>query len=264
MNSVPEWSSSKNNKDRSNRAPFIPPATSPCSVIPCLSHLSRSWAKPRGFFFFFSLFFSFLSPEQEGAPSGGAVCGAAPCPPRGMLRPRCAAGMRDGDAGEGCGTRPAPLLVPRTPKEPGAAGGGGGSGFGRYDLWRQMSRPAIENIAHCLGNGPVATGVTPFHINRASQGGGFLGAAQAGEQRRCWGNLGRRWPGRGSSARAGGRCWRAAHPLRPPNKGPARPGSASMKNCLISGESERLCFCRDVTFPVVKPALAANRDLIDG
>lgn len=259
---MPEWSSSKNNKDRSNRAPFIPPATSPCSVIPCLSHLSRSWAKPRGFFFF--LFFLFFPRSGRGHRAAGTCAGLPRALPAGCSGPAalrgCGTGMREGDVVPGrprfwsCGPQ----------RSRGPPGGGGGSGFGRYDLWRQMSRPAIENIAHCVGNGPVATGVTPFHINRASQGGGFLGAAQAGEQRRCWGNLGRRWPGRGSSARAGGRCWRAAHPLRPPNKGPARPGSASMKNCLISGESERLCFCRDVTFPVVKPALAANRDLIDG
>lgn len=40
--------------------------------------------------------------------------------------------------------------------------GGRGAGFGRYDLWRQMSRPAIQNIAHCVGNGPFMTGVTPL------------------------------------------------------------------------------------------------------
>lgn len=53
------------------------------------------------------------------------------------------------------------------PRKPGGAGdgerrGGGGPAFGRYDLWRQMSRPAIQNITHCVGNGPFMTGITPL------------------------------------------------------------------------------------------------------
>lgn len=126
-----------------------------------------------------------------------------------------------------------------------------------------MSRPAIQNTAHCVGNGPFMTGITrliliePFKAavswvpgRRASSAG--VGATCAGGGRAAA-------PGAGSEQVLAGRA-----PSAPGNKGSPRPGSASMKNCFISGESERLCFCRDVTFPVVKPALAANRDLIDG
>lgn len=41
----------------------------------------------------------------------------------------------------------------------GLGGEEGEPGFGRYDLWRQMNRPAIQNTTHCVGNGPLMTGI---------------------------------------------------------------------------------------------------------
>lgn len=88
-----------------------------------------------------------LSPSRRAARS---ACFSLPCP---QTPPRCH--RRDSVRRAAFG--------PTNPKEPGmGATGGGGPSFGRYDLWRQMSRPAIQNTTHCVGNGPLMTGITPL------------------------------------------------------------------------------------------------------
>lgn len=50
LNSVPEWSRGEDNKERGNRAPFIPPSLPPArSLLPWCTFLAKG--RFRGFFF---------------------------------------------------------------------------------------------------------------------------------------------------------------------------------------------------------------------
>lgn len=91
---MPEWSSSKNNKDRGNRALFIPPATSPFAWPFLSSCTFLAYGQIQGLFFF-SSFFSLSG--KGGRSCGGTCAGKAPCPslsssPQDTPRRRCSAG----------------------------------------------------------------------------------------------------------------------------------------------------------------------------